>query len=64
MPKKLTWEQVRLKTGMTGTEMANHLGISRQLYYMKENYMRVMRVEEAVEIAKLAGVSLESIKLK
>lgn len=44
--------------------MAKHLGMSRQLYYMKENYMRVMRVEEAVEIAKLAGVSLESIKLK
>ena len=64
MPKKLTWEQVRLKTGMTGTEMAKHLGISRQLYYMKEKYMRVMRVEEAVEIAKLAGVSLDSIKLK
>ncbi len=64
MPKKLTWEQARNKTGLTSAEMAKHLGMSRQLYYMKENYMRVMRVEEAVEIAKLAGVSLESIKLK
>ena len=64
MDKKMTWAEVREKTGMSSAEMADHLGISRQLYYMKENYQRVMRVEEAVEIARLAKVSLQRVQLK
>lgn len=64
MADKLTWEQVRKKTGMKSAEMAEHLGLSRQLYQMKETYKRVMRVEEAVEIARLAKVDLKDIVLK
>lgn len=64
MAEKLTWEQVREKTGMSRAEMAKYLGMSRQLYHMKENYKRTMRVEEAVEIAKLAKVDLLSVKLR
>lgn len=61
--EKMTWTEVRKKTGMTSAEMADHLGISRPLYQMKETYKRVMRVEEAVEIARVAGVDLQDIIL-
>lgn len=64
MGNKLTWTEVREKTGMTSSEMAEHLGLSRQLYHMKECYKRVMRVEEAVEIARLAKVDLADVLLK
>lgn len=64
MDTKMTWTEVREKTGMSISEMAEHLGMSRQLYQMKETYKRVMRVEEAVEIARLAKVKLDHVQLK
>lgn len=63
MAELLTWKQVRDKTGMTQAEMARKLDISPQLYQMKETYVRPMRVEEAVEIAKIAGIDLRRIKV-
>jgi len=64
MADKLTWTEVRERTGMSSAEMASHLGMSRQLYSMKERYIRPMRVEEATEIVRLAKVDIQKVRLK
>ncbi len=64
MENKLTWKDLREKTGKTISEMAECLGMSRQLYQMKETYKRPMRVEEAVEISRLSHTDLSKVKLK
>lgn len=62
MVKKLTWKQARERTGKTQADMARHLNISRQLYGLKENYKRTMRIDEGIEIARLAGIDINMIR--
>ena len=63
--KKLTWKEIREnKLHISQEELAKKLGITRQAYSMKEKYIRKMKIEEAILIAKLSSVKIEDIKLQ
>lgn len=50
----MTWKELRERIGLTTNEMARELGMSKQLYSLKENYKRSMKLEEALAIQKIA----------
>lgn len=48
---------------LTQAEMARKLGMSRQLYQMKECGRRQFRLDEAIEISKMSGVDLTDVQI-
>ncbi|HBG3246412.1 TPA: helix-turn-helix transcriptional regulator [Clostridioides difficile] len=54
---------IREKQGLTKTEMAELLGISRQRYFMYEHNKRSFPIKYAFKISKIFGVELEEIFL-
>lgn len=60
--EKKTWKDIRDMLGYTQQQMADLIGISRELYQMKETYKRPMKVNEAVIICKESGVDITSIQ--
>ena len=62
MAEKKTWKEIREQLGMTQQELSDKIGITRDLYCMKENYKRPMRLEEALIISQLSGVDLREVR--
>lgn len=54
---------LRVRQGLTQEDLANILKISRSAYAKKENQKTRFFVEEAIEISKVLGVSIEEIFL-
>lgn len=57
-----TWREIREQLGMTQEELSGKIGITRDLYSLKENYKRPMRLEEALIISRLSGIDLREVK--
>lgn len=48
---------------LTQADMARKLGMSRQLYQMKESGKRQFKLDEAIAISKMSGVDLADVQI-
>ena len=64
MNTRKTWKQAREEKGMKQVEVAEKLGMSRELYNMKENYKRAISTVEALQLEKILNVDIHDIILE
>lgn len=60
---KKTWRDIRESMNLTQADMARKLGMSRQLYQMKESGKRQFKLDEAIAISKMSGVDLADVQI-
>jgi len=60
---KKTWRDIRESMNLTQADMARKLGMSRQLYQMKECGRRQFKLDEAIAISKMSGVDLKDVQI-
>lgn len=51
----------RIKRGITGVAMAEHLGMDYRTYYRKERGERAWKLEEAIQLAQFLEMSVEDL---
>lgn len=63
MSYKRKLKGIRVSKGFTQKDLAILINMSRSTYAKKENQKSTFSIEEAIEISKALGVSLETIFL-
>lgn len=61
MPMKLTLRQARAISGMTQSEMAEKLGVSREMYRLYERYKTIMRMDKASRFSQVTDIPIQDI---
>ena len=62
--RKKTWKEAREEKGIKQEELARKLGMSRELYNMKENYKRKVTLVEGLNIEKILNIDIHDILLE
>lgn len=60
----LTYKEAREKIGLSQSEVARRIGISRETYALKESYDRQFKDCEIMKYCQIVHVNIEDLKIK